>query len=133
MPFGRDGEARTMALLQASLAPGTRSAVPEDVRGQLMAAMATDVADLHAHLQPRGHDVLESTRTLLTERGRREADEFEFNDEEKRQRDQDVRHWEAWLSNVQDDLAKEPERIRDFYRVQSWRIEPVGLVYLWPA
>jgi superfamily II DNA or RNA helicase len=158
MPFGRDGEARTMELLQASLAPGTRSAVPEAVRCQLMAAMATDVADLHAHLQPRGHDVLESTRTLLTERGRREADEltrilldqqrrvtaelaaarspqleFEFNDEEKRQRDQDVRHWEAWLSNVQDDLAKEPERIRDFYRVQSWRIEPVGLVYLWPA
>ena len=30
------------------------------------------------------------------------------------------------------DLANEPDRIRDFYAVRAQRIEPVGLVYLWP-
>ena len=30
------------------------------------------------------------------------------------------------------DLKEEPERIRDFYKVRATRVEPVGLVYLWP-
>ena len=36
-------------------------------------------------------------------------------------------------ANVDGDLAREPARIRDFYTVKSHRIEPVGLVYLWPV
>ena len=31
------------------------------------------------------------------------------------------------------ELKTEPERIRDIYQVKSQRIEPVGLVYLWPV
>ena len=31
------------------------------------------------------------------------------------------------------DLEREPQRIRDFYEVKATRVEPVGLVYLWPA
>ena len=27
---------------------------------------------------------------------------------------------------------REPERVRAFYEVQATRVEPVGLVYLWP-
>ena len=37
------------------------------------------------------------------------------------------------LANVDGDLEREPVRIRDFYTVKSHRIEPLGLVYLWPA
>ncbi len=158
VPFGRDGEARTMELLHASLAPDARLPVPDPIRAQLAASLADDVRDLHAHLQPRGEELCEIARTRLSERGQREADdltrilvdqqrrvtaelekarspqlELAFSEDEKRQRDQDVRHWEQWLLNVKDDIAREPDRIRDFYRVQSWRIEPVGLVYLWPA
>ena len=29
-------------------------------------------------------------------------------------------------------LEHEPPRIREFYRVRATRVEPVGLVYLWP-
>ena len=30
------------------------------------------------------------------------------------------------------DLEEEPQRVREFYNVRVRRIEPVGLVYLWP-
>lgn len=56
-----------------------------------------------------------------------------LNDDEQKQRLADIKHWEAWLANVDGDLTREPARIREFYSVQSHRIEPVGLVYLMPA
>ena len=59
--------------------------------------------------------------------------ELGLNDDETKQREADMKHWESWLTNVDDDLEREPARIREFYNVQSHRIEPVGLVYLWPA
>jgi hypothetical protein len=34
---------------------------------------------------------------------------------------------------VDDDIAREPERIVDFYRVASHRLEPIGIAYLWPV
>jgi hypothetical protein len=30
-------------------------------------------------------------------------------------------------------LRTEPERIQDVYTVKAQRVEPVGLVYLWPV
>ena len=30
------------------------------------------------------------------------------------------------------DLEVEPQRVRGFYEVRAKRVEPVGLVYLWP-
>jgi hypothetical protein len=57
---------------------------------------------------------------------------FTFNDEEKRQLESDIRAWRLRLQQFDRDLAVEPERIRGFYEVRARRIEPVGLVYLWP-
>ena len=51
----------------------------------------------------------------------------------RRQRAADRRHWQSWLANVDADLVKEPQRVADFYRVKSFRLEPVGLAYLWPV
>jgi hypothetical protein len=51
----------------------------------------------------------------------------------RRQRAADRRHWQRWLSNVDGDLTREPERIADFYQTRSARLEPVGLAYLWPV
>jgi hypothetical protein len=55
-----------------------------------------------------------------------------FDDDEKRQLQADVRSWRLRLGQFDHDLANEPDRIRDFYAVKASRIEPVGLVYLWP-
>ena len=52
--------------------------------------------------------------------------------EEKRQLDADARAWERRLDQFDKDQQKEPDRIRNFYRVRATRFEPVGLAYLWP-
>ena len=38
-----------------------------------------------------------------------------------------------WLANVEGDLKSEPDRVRSFYQVASFRIEPIGLADLWPV
>ena len=42
------------------------------------------------------------------------------------------RHWHDRLAKIDDETKNEPSRIRDLYEVQAARVEPVGLVYLWP-
>ena len=58
---------------------------------------------------------------------------LEFNDQEKRQLEANRRYWHRWLEKVAEDLQHEPDRILDFYKVASFRIEPIGLAYLWPV
>ena len=55
-----------------------------------------------------------------------------FKQEETRQLEADVRHWQRRLAQFDRDLEGEPKRIRTFYAVRAQRVEPVGLVYLWP-
>ena len=162
-----DAEAKTMALLQKSLAPGVAQTLPEATRTQLAASIQQDVGELLAHLQPRGTAALEDAQNKLTKRGEEESaglvkiledqrkrvqaelkkadldwmqatlpldDERRKQDEaERKQRKADMKYWGDWLANVDGDLEREPVRIRDFYTVKSHRIEPLGLVYLWPA
>jgi len=54
-------------------------------------------------------------------------------DDERRQVESNRRHWTKRLSAIDQELETEPKRIRDLYEVKAKRIEPVGLVYLWPA
>jgi hypothetical protein len=37
------------------------------------------------------------------------------------------------LEQIEQELVGEPERIEAVYRVKARRVEPVGLVYLWPV
>ncbi len=57
---------------------------------------------------------------------------MDFDDEEKRQLESDMRSWRIRLEQFDRDLEHEPQRIREFYEVRAQRVEPVGLVYLWP-
>ena len=82
-------------------------------------------------------------RAQLEEQRRRVAAELgkappaqlmlQFDEQEKRQLESNRRYWHRWLERVDVDLQREPERIVEFYRVASFRIEPVGLAYLWPV
>ena len=40
--------------------------------------------------------------------------------------------WCRRLDRFERDLEHEPARVREFYEVRARRVEPVGLVYLWP-
>ena len=61
-----------------------------------------------------------------------DGDELE-DEAEKRQLDANKRYWAKRLDQLKDELRTEPDRIREVYSVKAKRIEPVGLVYLWPV
>ncbi|MCY4368415.1 MAG: helicase-related protein, partial [bacterium] len=156
--YAREAQERTMRLLDASL--DSRAREPDDVvRRRLLAAARLDIADLRPHLEPLAEEFAAVAEQRLAERGRREEKalretlqrhrkqvvtqleryereheqlSFGFNAAETRQLNADIRHWRRRLAQFDDDLSDEPARVRDFYEVHVKRVEPVGLVYLWP-
>ncbi|MEZ5325942.1 MAG: DISARM system SNF2-like helicase DrmD [Verrucomicrobiales bacterium] len=157
--YARDAEARTMEILENSLLAEGHS-LPQDVQSLLLASIEADVAELRPLLDARAEDAEMAARLKLAERAEAEAKAIDdvltaqkkrvettlkrssdddnqltlgFNDEEKRQLEQDKRYWKKWLETVDQDLINEPARIREFYEIQTARVEPIGLVYLWPS
>jgi hypothetical protein len=157
--YAREAEAKTLDLLERSLGDLSRAAPGEAVQRRLLAAAQRDIADLLPQLEPRADELAEIAIEKLRQRGAREARDLreilerqrdrvreelgkteprfnqltlDFGDDEKRQLEADIRSWRTRLDQFERDLAGEPDRIRDFYEVRARRIEPVGLVYLWP-
>ena len=152
-------ETRTHDLLEQSLT-GRLDWTPHDViRARLLAAAPRDVEELLPELEPRAEELAELATRRLRERGEREARDLDetlrrqreriveelarhegqykqitlaFDEEERRQLQSNMRYWRMRLEQFDRDLQQEPGRIRAFYEVQARRVEPVGLVYLWP-
>jgi hypothetical protein len=134
--------------------------VPDEaIQKKLLATALRDIEELLPQLKPRGEELaavaidklrrrgeheetalretLERQRARVREELARHEREFkqltlDFGQEEKRQLESDMRSWRTRLEQFDRDLELEPKRIRDFYEVRARRIEPVGLVYLWP-
>jgi hypothetical protein len=51
---------------------------------------------------------------------------------ERKQLSTDQKHWQRRLEAIETELTTEPKRIQESYRVITHRLEPAGLVYLWP-
>ena len=155
--YGRDAQARTLALLDEAL--GSGGAPNEVIQHRLLDAAPADIAALRPQLEDRAKALAATAEAQLAERGEREANALtatltdqrkrveeelarhkaafrqltlSFKQEETRQLEADVRHWQRRLAQFDQDLKAEPERIKAFYQVKAWRVEPVGLVYLWP-
>ena len=73
-------------------------------------------------IRKQQHKVREDERQL----------KLSFSKDEQRQLAADQRHWTARLTSLEQELIDEPERVRKTYEVKAQRVEPVGLVYLWP-
>ncbi len=159
-PYAREAEGKTLELLEQALSAGEGREASEPIRERLLSTAARDIEELLPRLEPRAEEWAAAARERLRERGEREArdlretlerqrsrvrEQFEksrekpveqltlgFNDEEKRQLEADVRAWGDRLEQFDRDLSTEPDRVREFYAVKATRIEPVGLVYLWP-
>jgi ERCC4-related helicase len=54
-------------------------------------------------------------------------------EKELRQFEADRRSWDAKLIRLQEDLEQEPQAARDGYEVRARQLQPLGLVYIWPA
>lgn len=155
-PYAREAESNTLQLLHDALRMGAQPANAVMLR-RLRATGPRDVAELLPHLEKRGQDYAEDARGKLGRRGEDEARKMQeilegqrkrilstaerygeiqpglFDDEEMRQLEADRRHWGRRLIQIEDELKGEPARIRAVYHVQAERVEPVGLVYLWPV
>ena len=57
---------------------------------------------------------------------------LDFGEDEQRQLEADRRAWKHRLEAIERELKSEPRRIDEIYTVHATRIEPIGLVYLWP-
>ncbi|MBF0214546.1 MAG: helicase [Magnetococcales bacterium] len=156
-PYGREAEGRTLELLQQALRPQAATQghkISADVQKRLLSVIGQDIQELLEALEVRGTAAKSDAERSLLERGRTEADAMrtlleeqrkkvleklgtqltlDFDDLETRQLEADRRYWQRWLDNVDQDLKREPTRIREFYSVSSHRIEPVGVAYLWPV
>jgi superfamily II DNA or RNA helicase len=157
-PYGRDAESKTIELLEQAISHRVSgSNIPDLVSQKLLASLPQDLEQLLVHLEKRGEGARLEIEGRLAERGRIESTEMRdilvdqkrrvakelatpsvqltmfASEEERRQLEANRRAWQRWLNRFEGDIAKEPERIRDFYQTASYRIEPVGLAYLWPV
>lgn len=51
---------------------------------------------------------------------------------EEQQKKKDMLYWQQRLASIEREIEEEPARLREAYDVKAWRLEPIGLVYLWP-
>jgi hypothetical protein len=131
--------------------------VPIGVQERLQSFAALDVQELLVNLEKRAEVLVERATKKLRERGVKEAGEMEqllisqrdlimakerqdridgvqmslFSDQQ--QLESDRKHWKKRIDELESEIRSEPQRIEEIYQVKANRIEPVGLVYLWPV
>jgi len=162
-PYAKDTEAKTMGLLDDSLLNAGGIKLTPEVTQQLQEAAAGDIRELLPHLETRGEEYAADADRKLAARGTAEGKamreiletqrkhisdtmkriskldpnqmRFDFGevDDELLQLDANKRYWAKRLDELREELKTEPDRIASIYEVQAKRIEPVGLVYLWPV
>jgi hypothetical protein len=159
-PFQEDADRKAIEMLEHVLAEApTLDAVGEGTQHRVLAAAPTLFAKLWPHVVAEADAVAVDVERRLARRGEAESaalteilrtqrgaiieeiseraqlsfdDLAKFDKREEEQR----RKERAWLDDrlvsMQLDLEREPRAIRDIYRVALRRLEPVGLVVLWP-
>lgn len=157
-PLGAEAEGKTLLALEEALVGLGKIGLSKTVCARLQAGVERDVTELLPHLNARAQALADQAGRKLSARGERESQEmqklleeqrkriekelgkkidvqleFAFTAEERRQRDADRRHWKGRLAALGEELRSEPERIRGVYAVKATRVEPVGVVYLWPV
>jgi hypothetical protein len=162
-PYAKDAETKTMALLDDSLLKAQGVKLTPEVIEQLQQAAAGDIRELLPHLETRGQEYAADAEKKLAARGAAEAKamreiletqrkhisttvkriskldprqkllDFGQVEDELLQLDANKRYWAKRLEELREELKTEPDRIEDLYTVKARRVEPVGLVYLWPV
>ncbi|PRP92333.1 RNA polymerase-associated protein RapA [Enhygromyxa salina] len=124
-------------------------------RRSVLARARGDLAELWPQVRARGQVAAEAAGARLRERGEQESQALEkllvdqrrrlagelgqqlelagiAREAERRQSLADRDALKDRVAAIQDEIEHEPGQLRALYEVQLCRIEPVGLVYLWP-
>jgi hypothetical protein len=155
--LGESGEERTLNQLEDALRHAR--AAPKMAVARIQAVVERDITDLAPEFERIAKERLAKVKVELAKGGDTEAKlltelldqqrkrigkantEFDPNqlmlpgiaEDERRERELDRRHWQSRLLRLENEIRDEPERIRTSYNVHAHRLEPVGLVYLWPS
>jgi superfamily II DNA or RNA helicase len=160
-PYARESEIKTLDLLESSLLPSNLQELDSVILEKLRASAPRDVEQLLGHLESRAQELAKAARALLGRRAEQEAkamsdiltsqqkraftlahkhatsqlylDFGDWHADEQRQLESNRRYWDKRLAAIDLELQTEPERIKAMYEIKTQRIEPVGLVYLWPV
>ena len=156
-PFGEVGEETTLEQLEVALRHGHEP--PPYAVERIRGLVTRDIADLEPTLERIASKRLRVIQDELLNRGEEEAKSLaallerqreritkaaaDFNpqqlpldlafEQERREREADRKHWSERLNRLEQELRDEPARLRESYQVRAHRLEPVGLIYLWPA
>jgi hypothetical protein len=140
-PAGHRAAARIKPLIRRDIA---------DLVPTLKGMADRRLAEVSAALARRGEEEAADLTNLLEQQRRRLSDESArldaasrrepgqqlldlWPEKERREREANRRHWGERLEKLELELETEPARLRDGYRVRAHRLEPVGVLYLWPA
>jgi superfamily II DNA or RNA helicase len=157
-PYAREAESKTLSLLDSALLERPGQQISDVVVKQLQESAARDVRQLLPHLEARAQEHARDAEEKLTRRADDEAKAMRkiledqqkhlektivrhdrerqydlFPEEERKQAEANRKYWDKRLAALHDELKTEPERIRGLYKKLAQRIEPIGLVYLWPV
>ncbi|MCB9583641.1 MAG: hypothetical protein H6717_41795 [Polyangiaceae bacterium] len=159
-PFADKADRRALEQLESLLAESpSLEGVSESVQHKLLARAADDFRALFKHVQAEADAVEHDARQKLAARAAVESEALrkilkaqreriektiqenrqqalQFSDTEREQREQfeqDRKHMEARLDRIAKEIETEPREIETLYQIEARRVEPVGLVYLWPT
>lgn len=157
-PFAEAADRRAVELFEQILAEAPElEVIPSAVRQRLVEAAPQVFAELWPHVREEADSRAHDAQRMLGERGSEEAEalrrilerqreqidaaledrqlRLEFTDKESAQREQlehDRRYMERRLEAIEREQETEPPAIEELFRVAVRRLEPVGLVFLWP-
>ncbi|GAC1352644.1 MAG: hypothetical protein NVSMB1_17590 [Polyangiales bacterium] len=101
----------------------TASAELEDQRGEL-ARVRKDIDE--------AGEILIRSRKVTLRRAQLTFDDLKLDKREEEQFRREQQYMGDRLGKIQDEIQKEPPQIEALYKVALRRLEPVGLVFLWP-
>jgi hypothetical protein len=158
-PFAEDADRKAVEMLESVLAESpTLEVVPEAAQRKVVEAAPALFARLWPHVRDEADALAHDAQTKLGQRGNEESaalralleaqreaiheeitrrSQLTFDDLklDKREEDQYRRERQFMhdrLGAIDREIAHEPEQIRALYRVALRRLEPVGLIVLWP-
>jgi len=160
-PFADDADRRAIELLDEVLAGSpSLDGVPSAVQAKVLSAAPTLFARLWQRIRDDADEEAHRATRELADRGREEANAlrkillaqrndvqrsvarlsqttFDFGESagdraQQRQLERDLTHLHARYDSIGREMKTEPAQIESLYEVALTRLEPVGLVVLWP-
>jgi hypothetical protein len=157
-PFAEEADRKALERLESLLSESpTLEAIEARVQERLLAAAPGDFAALWEHIEHEADAVAHDAEALLERRGLAEATALagiletqraaiarelrgtqlplftEGEGAQKEQWEQDRKWMERRLERLAKEIETEPAELPALYRVATRKLEPVGMVYLWPG